>query len=151
VTEPQLVVRRIERARGGGAELALDVPSDVRLVGEAVELLTGHLVAGPLSPRRLRFNLRTALAEALTNAIVYGNGEDPGKVVRVRVEWSRVMVRIYVTDDGDGFDPGGLPDPTRPEHLLRETGRGLFVIRHLVDDVGFNAKGNAICLTLRAD
>jgi len=54
-----------------------------------------------------------------------------------------------VADDGDGFDPGALPDPTRHEHLLRDTGRGLFVIRHLVDGVDFNAKGNAICLTLR--
>jgi serine/threonine-protein kinase RsbW len=145
---PPLVVRRIDRE--SGAELALDVPSDLRLVADAVELLADHLHAGPLSPRRVRFNVRTVLAEALTNAIVYGNGEDPVKVVRVRIEVLRDAVRIHVVDDGDGFDPDSLPDPTLTEHLWRETGRGLFVIRHLVDGVDFNAKGNAICLTLRA-
>lgn len=145
---PPLVVRRIDR--DSGAELALDVPSDLRLVADAVELLADHLRSGPLSPRRVRFNLRTALAEALANAIVYGNGEDPGKVVRIRVELLRDAVRVTIADDGDGFDPAALPDPTRHEHLLRDTGRGLYVIRHLVDGVDFNAKGNAICLTLRA-
>lgn len=145
---PSLVVRRVDRE--SGAELALDVPSDVQLVADAVELLASHLHQGPLSPHRVRFNVRTALAEALTNAIVYGNGEDPHKAVRVRIELLRDAVRIHVTDDGEGFNPAALPDPTLAEHLQRETGRGLFVIRHLVDDVYFNAKGNAICLTLRA-
>lgn len=145
---PPLVVRRINRE--SGAELALDVPSDLRLVADAVELLAGYLQPGPLSPRRVRFNVRTALAEALANAIVYGNGEDPGKTVHVRVELLRDAVRIHVVDDGEGFDPAALPDPTHDEHLRRDTGRGLFVIRHLVDGVDFNAKGNAICLTLRA-
>ena len=145
---PPLVVRRIDRE--SGAELALDVPSDLRLVADAVELLAGHLQSGPLSPRRVQFNLRTALAEALTNAIVYGNSEDPSKIVRVRVELLRDTVRVHVADDGEGFDPQALPDPTRHEHLRRDAGRGLFVIRHLVDGVDFNAKGNAICLTLRA-
>ena len=131
-------------------EMRLDVPSDLGVVGDAVELVASRLPAGTLSPRRLNFNFRTALAEALGSAIRYGTGEDPSRVVRVRVELGRDAVRIHVTDDGSGFDRTHLPDPTRPENLEREDGRGLFVIRHLVDDVAFNAKGNGICLTLRA-
>jgi serine/threonine-protein kinase RsbW len=131
-------------------EMRLDVPSDLGVVGEAVELVARSLPAGTFSPRRLRFNFRTALAEALGNAIRHGTGEDPSKVVRVRVELGQGAVRIHVTDNGGGFDTAGLPDPTRPENLEREDGRGLFVIRHLVDDVAFNEKGNGICLTLRA-
>jgi anti-sigma regulatory factor (Ser/Thr protein kinase) len=131
-------------------EMRLDVPSDLGVVGDAVELVTSRLPAGTLSPRRLRFNFRTALAEALANAIRYGTGEDPARVVRIRVELGRDVVRIHVTDDGDGFDTSLRPDPTRPENLEREDGRGLFVIRHLVDDVAFNEKGNGICLTMRA-
>ena len=131
-------------------EMRLDVPSDLGIVGDAVELVANRLPAGTLSPRRLRFNFRTALAEALGNAIRYGTREDPTKVVRVRVELGGDAVRIHVTDDGAGFDRSDLPDPTRPENLEREAGRGLFVLRHLVDDVAFNAKGNGICLTLRA-
>lgn len=130
--------------------MRLDVPSDLGMVGDAVELVATHLPPGTLSPRRISFNLRTALAEALGNAIRYGNGEDPDRIVRVYVELGRDFVRIHVDDDGHGFDPSRLPDPTHPENIEREYGRGLFVIRHLVDDVAFNEKGNGICLTLRA-
>ena len=130
--------------------MRLDVPSDLGMVGDAVELVASHVPPGTLSPRRISFNLRTALAEALGNAIRYGTGEDPERVVRVRVELSRDFVRIYVIDDGRGFDTSQVPDPTLPQHVDREFGRGLFVIRHLVDDVAFNEKGNGICLTLRA-
>ncbi|PYP60457.1 MAG: hypothetical protein DMD40_00610 [Gemmatimonadetes bacterium] len=130
--------------------MRLDVPSDLGMVGDAVELVATHLPPGTLSPRRISFNLRTALAEALGNAIRYGNGEDPDRLVRVYVELRRDFVRIHVDDDGQGFDASRLPDPTHPDNLEREYGRGLFVIRHLVDDVAFNEKGNGICLTLRA-
>jgi len=130
--------------------MKLDVPSDLGMVGDAVELVASHVPPGPLSPRRISFNLRTALAEALGNAIRYGTGEDPDRIVRVRVELAEDMVRIHVVDDGNGYDPRRLPDPTHPDNLEREFGRGLFVIRHLVDDVAFNEKGNGICLTLRA-
>ena len=130
--------------------MRLDVPSDLGMVGDAVELVASHVPPGTLSPRRISFNLRTALAEALGNAIRYGTGEDPERVVRVRVDLGRDYVRIYVIDDGQGFDTSHVPDPTLPHHVEREYGRGLFVIRHLVDDVAFNEKGNGICLTLRA-
>jgi serine/threonine-protein kinase RsbW len=130
--------------------MSLDVPSDLGMVGDAVELVATHLPPGTLSPRRISFNLRTALAEALGNAIRYGNGEDPARMVRVYVEMGRGYVRIHIDDDGQGFDRSRVPDPTHPDNLEREYGRGLFVIRHLVDDVAFNEKGNGICLTLRA-
>ena len=145
---------RLDVRRPGGAgspvELSLDVPSDLDYVGPAVELIVASWPSSPLSPRRLRFNLRTALAEALSNAIAYGNRYDPAKVVRVRAEVSPEVVRVHVVDDGEGFDPDAVPDPTLPHNLAREDGRGLFVLRHLVDHVSFNDKGNAICLTLRA-
>ena len=141
----------VRREGAGEVQVSLDVPSDLAFVGPAVELVVGSCPAGCLSPRRLRFNLRTALAEALSNAIAYGNRSDPTKVVHVRMVAERASVRIYVTDDGQGFDPTRIPDPTLPENRERDAGRGLFVLRHLVDSVSFNAKGNAICLTLRAE
>jgi len=118
--------------------MKLDVPSDLGMVGDAVELVATHLPPGTLSPRRISFNLRTALAEALGNAIRYGNGEDPDRFVRVYVELGGDFVRIHVDDDGHGFDSSRVPDPTHPDNLER------------VDDVAFNEKGNGICLTLRA-
>ncbi len=130
--------------------MSLAVPSDLALVGDAVELVTRHCDVGVLSPRRLEFNLRTALAEALANAIRYGNQQDRTKLVRVEIECGSDAVRIVVADDGAGFDPTEVPDPTTPENVAREDGRGLFVLRHLVDQIEFNKQGNSVCLVLRA-
>ena len=149
-TPLRLDVRRRAAATGTDTELSLDVPSDLQYVGPAVDLLADRLAPGPLSPRRIRFNFRTALAEALANAIAYGNHHDPARLVRVLVEVGRDAVRLHVTDEGDGFDPDAVPDPTLPERLECEDGRGLFVLRNLVDHVAFNARGNSVCLTLRA-
>ena len=66
------------------------------------------------------------------------------------MEITREAVCIHVADDGAGFDPSAVPDPTLPENIEREDGRGLFVLRHLVDRVTINDKGNAVCLTLLA-
>jgi len=147
-TSPRLDLRR--RTAGPAIELSLDVPSALEYVGPAVELIAGSCASGILSPRRVAFNLRTALAEALCNAISYGNQEDPRRVVRIRVELTAAAVRVHVADEGAGFDPSLVPDPTLPDNVDREDGRGLFVLRHLVDHVDFNDKGNAVCLTLLA-
>jgi serine/threonine-protein kinase RsbW len=151
---PQVIVHRLTRRAGPPRAdelvLSLGVPGDVAFVGEVVELVARHCDVGVLSPRRLRFNLRTALAEALANAIIYGSQRDPGRLVRVDVVCGRGAVRIEVADDGAGFDPAGVPDPTTAENLEREAGRGLFVLRHLVDQVEFNERGNRVCLVLRA-
>jgi serine/threonine-protein kinase RsbW len=149
VTTPlRLDVRR--PVAGAEVELSLDVPSALEYVGPAVELIVSAWPPRPLSPNRVRFNLRTALTEALSNAIAYGNRYDESKVVRVRAEVTADAVRVHVEDEGDGFDPASVPDPTLPENMMREAGRGLFVLRHVVDQVSFNEKGNAVCLTLRA-
>ena len=139
--------------RGNGdvdLELALEVPSDLAYVGEAVDVVARHCPPGLLSARRITFNLRTAFAEALANAILYGNSSDPAKRVHVRLEAGPDGLRLHITDEGAGFDPSNLPDPTSPENLEREDGRGLFVMRHLVDQVTFNDRGNAVCLMFRA-
>lgn len=150
MTHPlQLAVRRAHR-EGTVVELALDVPSNLRYVGEAVDLIADHCRTGTLSERRIEFNLRTALAEALANAIRYGNGEDPAKHVHVRVEVTTAAILVQIEDEGLGFDPGRQPDPTAPHNVVREDGRGLFVMRHLVDQVAFNESGNVVWLTLRA-
>lgn len=150
----QIVVHRPAGAEGVGEgrefAVSLSVPSDLGLVGDAVELATRHCDTGVLSPRRLRFNLRTALAEVLANAIVYGNRLDPTKLVRVEINCGPEAVRIDVADDGIGFDPSGIPDPTTAVNVERDNGRGLFVLRHLVDQVEFNERGNRVCLVLRA-
>ncbi len=144
------VVARREGAAGElDAELRLRVPSDVARVEEAVELVARHLEASFVDRRTIRFNLRVALSEALANAILYGNAEAEDKGVAVRVLMSRRAVEIEVTDEGGGFDYRCLPDPTLPANIPRPCGRGLFLIRRLVDEVRFNDAGNSICMILR--
>jgi serine/threonine-protein kinase RsbW len=89
------------------------------------------------------------LCEALANAILYGNRLDPAKTVEVRVRLDSDTVRLHVTDEGAGFDPAAIPDPTEGDPADADQGRGLFLIRQLVDDVRFNERGNAICMTMR--
>jgi serine/threonine-protein kinase RsbW len=89
------------------------------------------------------------LSEAISNAIVRGNCEDCNKWVDVRAELGPDVISVYVTDEGPGFDPSAIPEPIRPEQLDEANGRGLFLIRKLVDAVQFNTQGNSICMILR--
>ena len=131
------------------AELVLGVPSDVARVGEAVRLVTRHVESHGVDPQIVRFNLHVALGEALVNAILHGNGSDPSKQVAVRVVCAHAAIEVEVRDGGAGFDPAAVPDPTTPDGIAAPGGRGIFLIRQLVDDVRFNEKGNAIWMTLR--
>ena len=87
--------------------------------------------------------------EALANAILRGNRESLDKWVDVRAELHEDVIRVHVTDEGPGFDPESVPEPIRPEQLDEAGGRGLFLIRKLVDAVQFNEQGNSICMILR--
>jgi len=80
----------------------------------------------------------TAIREAVTNAVIHGNRERPGKRVQVLLERDGDRMEITVTDEGDGFDPGALPDPVSEEHLLDASGRGVYLIRQLMDEVSFS-------------
>lgn len=86
-----------------------------------------------------------SLREALANAVLHGNGGNPRKRVRVEcfrdVDGSLVLV---VRDSGPGFNPARLKDPTEPENLFRDCGRGIFLIRHFMDDVEFARGGREI-------
>jgi len=90
------------------------------------------------------FAIRLAVEEALVNAIKHGNGSDPGKKVRIDYEIDMERVRIRIEDEGPGFDPGTVPDPTDPEYLERPCGRGLMLMRHYMSGVHFCGRGNAV-------
>jgi len=81
------------------------------------------------------FGIDMAVREAITNAIVHGNKEDDTKQVEVNLNCSQRAVEIEVTDQGEGFDPTSVPDPTTDENLLKTSGRGNFLIRNFMDEV----------------
>ncbi|MEZ0334245.1 MAG: ATP-binding protein [Gemmatimonadales bacterium] len=152
MTSPLLLcVRRSPASDAGGAGtlVTLRLPSDISWIEEAVELVVRHCLAGHQATKKTRFRLQVVLSEALSNAIVRGNGENTEKWVDVRAELLSETIRVHVTDEGPGFDPGLVPDPVTPEQLDTSGGRGLYLIRKLVDSVEFNEQGNSICMTLR--
>jgi serine/threonine-protein kinase RsbW len=152
MTSPlRLCVRRSPApdAEGAATLVTLRLPSDVACIEEAVELVTRHCLAGHIATRTMRFRLQVVLSEALANAILRGNRESRDKWVYIRAELRAELVRVHVTDEGPGFDPSSVPEPIRPEQLDEAGGRGLFLIRKLVDAVHFNEQGNSICMILR--
>ena len=100
---------------------------------------------------QLRLNVPVALTEALSNAIMYGNADDPGKRVRVHARVTSVNLVVEVTDEGNGFDLAACTiDPTTPEYLDGEDHRGLFLMQKLMDSVErfTGHAGNVVRLTL---
>jgi serine/threonine-protein kinase RsbW len=101
---------------------------------------------------QLMLNVPVALTEALSNAILRGNADDPRKRVRVTARVDERHLVVEVTDEGAGFDMDACTiDPTTPDHLENEFGRGLFLMRKLMDRVERFAgdPGNVVRLTLR--
>jgi serine/threonine-protein kinase RsbW len=131
--------------------LVLDLPTDVRSIEHAVEYVVSRCGGCQDHAARLRLNFRVGLTEALANAMLYGNGRDPAKRVLVEVTLGPDHIRARVTDQGSGFDPAAVPDPTAPENLAKIGGRGLFLMRKLLDEVSFNDRGNQVTLVLRLD
>ena len=138
------------RPAGLSAEVHLEFPSSVGYVRHAVAELVEACERLAFSGSRATLNLRVALGEVIANAILYGNEEDPGRLVRVDAELSPGTARVTVTDEGSGFDPGAVLDPTLPENRDRSHGRGLFLLRTLADEVQYNDRGNAVTLTVRS-
>lgn len=128
--------------------LSFDVPNDLRAIEASVDRIVDHGRRIGFNPDRLRLNLRVGLTEALANAMLYGNRQDPRKRVRVDALITPDEISVRVTDEGRGFDPGALPDPTLPANIMRSRGRGIFLIRHLMDHVEFNETGNSIRMVL---
>jgi serine/threonine-protein kinase RsbW len=95
-----------------------------------------------------RFHVGMAVREAAVNAVLHGNEYDPARMIEVTFEHNAADFIFKIADEGCGFDPDHLPDPLAPENLLRGTGRGIFLIRSLMDEVHFRQLHPGTELTL---
>jgi serine/threonine-protein kinase RsbW len=133
---------------GARTSLKLVLPSDVRLVDFAHAIAEKLAEAVGFDPASA-LNVGLAVREAVINAIVHGNRQDPSLDVVLKFEAGQRGVRIQVLDRGAGFDPARLPDPTAPENLLRDSGRGVLLMRSFVDGVRFRYReGRGMEVTL---
>lgn len=87
--------------------------------------------------------------EAVNNAIVHGNKNDEEKLVKISIESKEKIVTVKVEDQGKGFSPTNIPDPTQPQNLENLRGRGVFLMSHLADKIEFNSKGNVVTMTFK--
>jgi len=92
------------------------------------------------------FGIHLAVEEALMNAIKHGNQRDPEKFVFVEFHFHEKILRIIVEDEGDGFDPNDVPDPTLEENLELPSGRGLMLMKTFMTTVDYNEKGNRVVM-----
>ena len=129
-------------------QLVFELPNDLTRIDDTVDYVVSRCTVCSELARKLRLNFRVSLTEALSNAMIYGNGRDPDKRVRVEVYVGAGSVSAQVSDEGPGFDPGEVPDPTLADNRRRSHGRGLFLMRELMDEVRFNDSGNSVTLVL---
>ena len=130
------------------SKLMMEFQSTRDSITEVVQKLSAALDELGL-PDDAVFDIKLAAQEAVVNAVEHGNNCDESKTVRVCCEADEDCITVAVRDEGDGFDPAQVPDPTLPENILRESGRGIFLIRNLCDEVRFNEKGNEVTMVKR--
>ncbi|ALI99010.1 ATP-binding protein [Rufibacter tibetensis] len=96
-------------------------------------------------------NIMVAVTESVNNAIRHGNKFDKDKNVYLSLFVEPNQLRFEVQDEGNGFDPETLSDPTAPENLENPGGRGIFLMRNLCDDVSFSNDGRTVSLTFNIE
>ena len=128
--------------RGNGAaetSVKIVIPSEIRLV-DLVHSASEKMAELAGFDAEEGLNVGLAVREAVINAIVHGNGEDPGLEVDVTLTASERGMEASIGDRGSGFDPAVTPDPTEEANVLKTSGRGLLLIRAFVDDVIFSRR-----------
>ncbi|MBL7932224.1 MAG: ATP-binding protein [Bacteroidia bacterium] len=91
-------------------------------------------------------NMLIAVTEAVNNAILHGNKNDPDKFVRIGFESENNKLIFSITDEGAGFDYANLPDPTDPANIDKVSGRGVFLMQNLTDSIQFEQGGKRVLL-----
>ncbi len=111
--------------------------SRVQAVDEAAAAVSEFLSRAGIS-EDVAFGIDMAVREAVTNAVVHGNKLDETKVVEVSLKTLSGAVEISVHDQGRGFNPNDVPDPTHEENILKTSGRGIFFMRNFMDEVDWS-------------
>lgn len=132
-------------------EFDFEISSEINSIAPAVDKIVAQIcdsrcLAGKES------DVEVALFEALANAVIHGNQEQKSKSVRISCRHDAGhRVSIVIRDQGSGFDPNEVPDPTRPENLDAEHGRGILMMKTFMDDVHFDKGGTEVRLVKNCD
>jgi serine/threonine-protein kinase RsbW len=131
-------------------EFTYSLSSDVKMVSPFIDQLVRKInILRPMDGTDV--DMEVALREALLNAVVHGNREDPSKRIYLRVRCrADGEVSMAIRDEGAGFEIDSVPDPTAPEQLMSTHGRGIYLMRALMDEVSFHDGGTVVQMRKRA-
>ncbi len=125
------------------------LPSTQSSIHKLENLIESFCCEQPLITKEQYGNILIASTEAFNNALHHGNQNNPRKVISVEIEISNTEFIITVSDEGNGFDIDKVADPTLPENLLKETGRGIFIMKALADQCTFLDNGKTVRLKFK--
>ena len=123
-----------------------DLPSELDILSKIIPSIMSEIKALSLSEEDC-FNIKLSLEEALTNAIKHGNKMNPALFVKLKIEYAHDKLTITIEDQGEGFDYQHLSDPSKDGNLHNTSGRGVFLIKNLMDEVNFFSGGRGIKMT----
>jgi serine/threonine-protein kinase RsbW len=136
--------RHPDLSHRGSARLDFLIPSDLSYVIGVNHLVSLLLKEFSFPAPDYRINIPLACDEAITNAIMHGNGSDPEKKVSIQIYVSASRIKIRIKDQGDGFDEAAVADPTEGANLLRPSGRGVYLMRSIMDVVEYKENGRVL-------
>jgi serine/threonine-protein kinase RsbW len=116
--------------------------SNIRIVEKAIDETTSEIGISQESYGKIL----VSTLEAVNNAILHGNSLIPEKIVHIEISFKNQELKIKVTDEGPGFIPEKVPDPTKQENIETENGRGVFLMSHLADKIKYSKKGNSVTM-----
>lgn len=116
--------------------------SNLRIVENAVDEITNQLGISYNNYGKILITL----LEAVNNAIVHGNESNAAKFVDITIQYKGKKLSVKVKDEGHGFSPENVPDPTIPENIEEVNGRGVFIMSRLADEITYNRKGNIVTM-----
>lgn len=116
--------------------------SNLRIVENTVDEITNEIGISYNNYGKILISL----LEAVNNAIVHGNNSSPEKFVDISITFKKSRLSIKVKDEGAGFTPENVPDPTIPENIEEADGRGVFIMSKLADEIKYSRKGNSVTM-----
>ena len=112
----------------------ITIPSSTDFLADVDRFLEDKLFQAKVDPSIIT-DFAISVSELVNNAIIHGNGSDVSKEVTVRISITGSELRVTVCDQGRGFDPSQVDNPINDDNLLKEVGRGIFIVKSFVDDV----------------
>lgn len=125
--------------------MKINIPSKIENLAE-VEKIVDEIAEKVDISGDVYANILIGVTEAVNNSILHGNNEDESKFVTVEYEVTEKNIVFVITDEGKGFNYHNVPDPTLPENIEKEKGRGIFLMNSLADEVVYNDAGNEVSL-----